>query len=140
MMDVPPADRENWIVRVGVAKPWMMPLMEDNLPEDTPATSTGMAIGWLDKTLILVYTQRGLVLARAECFAPLADCKRYDLFARTVGESTYLIAKNGYMQIAAIGCEKLMDKTAATVIMDAARKIEKDIQEAQEEDEAQTHI
>lgn len=140
LMDVPPTDRENWIVRVDVAKPLMMPLMEDNLPEDTPATSTGMAIGWLDKTLILVYTQRGLVLARAECFAPLADCKSYDLFARTVGESTYLIAKNGYMQIAAIGCEKLMDKTAETVIMDAARKIEKDIQEAQEEDEAQTNI
>jgi len=140
LMDIPPTDRENWSVRVDVAKPWMMQLMEDNTPEDTPATSTGIEIGWLDQTLIPVYTQGGLVLARAECFAPLADCKSYDLYARTVYSNTYLIAKNGYMQIAAIGCAKLMDTTAATIIMDAAKKIAADIQEAQQEDEAQTHI
>lgn len=140
LMDVPPAEREDWSVRVDVAKPGMLPLMEDNGPGDTAATNTGMEIGWLDQTLIPVYTQRGLVLARAECFAPLADCKSYDLFARTVGETTYLIAKNGYVQIATIGCAKLLDTTAATIIMDAAKKIEADIQEAQKEYEAQTHI
>lgn len=128
ILEVPPEEHENWDVKREQLDDFMRELVSDNTPQDEEAHALETRIEYKGVKLIPIETPKGVVFLQAGMLRVIADTREgMQLFSRVVYDTNFVVAKRGYMCIAAFGPYKgWVDEQALTELLqvsNAARMI-----------------